>query len=82
MNQKDAELIRALGELLKKFKKIFHFSSFFHPGAIDEHRHLTDSDHFSDKNVDIEHSEMVNDATNENAIHSVLKKENFKNKEN
>jgi hypothetical protein len=81
MNEKDKELIRSLAALLKKFKKMFHFgSSFFHHH--EEDKHINDGPHPAHKNVDFVIPETVNDATGENAISSVLKKENLRDREN
>jgi len=83
MNEKDKELIRALAALLKKFKKMFHFGSIFHHhAAAEEDKHIHDVSHYAHKNVDLVKTETVNDATGENAVHAVLKKENLMNKEN
>ena len=84
MNEKDKELIKALAALFKKFKKMFHFSSslFHHHAPAEEDKHINDVGHFAHKNVDFVIPETVNDATGENAIPSVLKKENLMNQQN
>jgi hypothetical protein len=84
MNEKDKELIKALAALLKKFKKMFHFGSafFHHHPPTEEDKHINDVSHFAHKNVDFVIPETVNDATGENAIGAVLKKENLRDREN
>jgi hypothetical protein len=83
MNEKEKELIKTLAALLKKITKMFHFGSLFHHhAATEEDKHLNDVSHHAHKNVDLVTTETVNDATGENAVHAVLKKENLRNKEN